>query len=136
MQVLRKASRRLLGGHTLVEVLIAATILVTVLMASVRSQMSSLQLLKTARETEVATEILQEAMAQAFLESNGELAGAGGDYAPGDPIVTHQTLRDQALTYVLPDGGVVGGFLDIQFQITWTSSTGQQRTLTLSGGKR
>jgi type II secretory pathway pseudopilin PulG len=136
MQISRRTLCHSIRGQTLVEVLFAATILATVLMSSVRSQMSSIALLKTARETEVATEILQESMAQAFLESNAELVGAGGDYAPGIAIATHQALRDQEVIYTLPDGGEVNGFLDVRFQITWTSSTGQQRTLTLSGGKR
>jgi hypothetical protein len=118
--------------------MIAATLLVTLLLASLRSQTSSTQLMKTAGETELATEILREAMAQAFLASNDELVNEGGSYSPGAPLALTQSLGDQVVTYSLPDydGGATPAFLSVLFRVQWTSDTGQTRELALRGGKR
>jgi Tfp pilus assembly protein PilV len=126
------------AGHSLVEVLIAGTILVTALLASVRNQISSLALLESSRDTEVATELLRAAMDECFLASNAELADAGGAYAPGVALDLPEALEGQQLVYTLPGyaGGAVPAFLEVQFQLTWTSSSGLPRTQVLNGGKR
>jgi type II secretory pathway pseudopilin PulG len=126
------------AGQSLVELMMAVSILATALLASLRSQMSSVRLMKSARETEIATELLREAMAQSFLATNEELIDDGGGYSPGASITTQRALVDQEVQYTLPDveGGVVPEFLAVSFQIAWTSSTGERRTLTMSGGKR
>lgn len=126
-------------GSSLVEVLLAASMLSVSMLGALRSQVSSVQLMKEARETELAVQVLHEAMARAQLETNAELAGADGDLAPGEPLATSLVLTDQVVQYTLPglaDGDPVPVCLGLRFQISWTSSSGLPRTLALVGAKR
>jgi type II secretory pathway pseudopilin PulG len=138
MYPLRSRSARGTAGSSLVELLIAASMLAISMMAALRSQISSVQLMKEARETEVAVQVLHEAMAQALLATNDDLATGGGDYAPDVALDTSLTLKDQDVRYTLPGygGGAVPACLTIRFQLSWTSRSGIARTMTLVGTKR
>lgn len=126
-------------GFTLVELLIAVTVLALALFAGLRSQTAAIELMREARETEVAIEVLREGMAQLMLEDNDELCDAGGSVAPGVALVTHDALPDQALTYTLPgytEGHPVPDCLAMRLELQWTTSRGRTRTMTLVGAKR
>lgn len=126
-------------GHSLVELMVAASMLAVSMLAALRSQVSSVQLMNEARETEAAVQVLQEAFAQALLESNAELAGDDGDLGPDRPMVMSTLLKDQVVQYSLPgyaQGDPVPSCLTLRFQLAWTSTSGLPRTLTLVGSKR
>lgn len=126
-------------GFTLVELLIAVTVVALALFAGLRSQTAAIELMREARETEVAIEILREGMAQLMLEDNDDLCDAGGSVEPGVALVTHDALEGQTLTYALPGyvaGDPVPDCLALRLELQWTTSRGRSRTMTLVGAKR
>ena len=125
------------AGFSLVELMIASAILATVLLATVRSQFSSRQLMAEARETELAVELLEQALAEVLDQDVTELADAGGNYVPGGGLQNMPAvLDDQVVTYDTPDytaGDPVPSILTVEVQVDWTSATGQARSLSLVG---
>jgi prepilin-type N-terminal cleavage/methylation domain-containing protein len=129
----KKESRR---GMTMLEVMVATTVLVTAAIGSGMAQMASHNLLRTSTETTLAVDELHNAMERVLLLPRRDLAISDGLYAPGQKIeaFNDHALADEQIAVTYP-GAVVDQpppeSLEVQLAITWTTFDGHTRTLTL-----
>lgn len=128
------------GGFTLLEVLIASSVIVIALLAAYSSQISSLGLLKTTRDNNTAMAELTAAMEMILTEPVDDIPIAGSEYEANQAIVAFndRSLRNERIvaTYPnLPVGGAIPDLLEITLTLTWTDWSGRQRNMTLRSAK-
>lgn len=122
------------GGFSLLEMAISVAILAMVLVSALSSNLSAQRLAKEADETQAALRALESARVEIESASLVEVTDLVGTLAPGAPVPVPAVLDNQVITYALPDwtaGDPIPDPLGIRVTINWTSSRGQNRTLSL-----
>ncbi|MCY2961110.1 MAG: prepilin-type N-terminal cleavage/methylation domain-containing protein [Planctomycetota bacterium] len=128
------------AGFTLIELMIAITVLLVAVLCTFTSQLKSRDLLQTSRETTIAMAELQEAMERILLRPVDTIPIASSAYADGRPIAAY-TDRNLSNEQIVPDypgytaGGPVPDPLPIVLTITWNDPRGRPRTKTLCSMK-
>ena len=128
-------SRR--AGFSLYELMIAVGLLLVAVLAALRTQTTSIDLVQTTRDTETATSDLQAAMEQNLLRSPDQIPIAGSPFAAGVPIAAYTDLhlRNERMVPTYPNyagGVVVPDPLQIQLTLTWSDFKGRPRTMQIA----
>lgn len=131
--------RRGRAAFTLVELMIAITVLLVAVLATFVSQLTSRDLLRTARETEVAVGDLEAAMERVLVFPPDQLPGPTGRFPDGQPIAAfdglHLPNESIVVTYPGYAGGAVPDPLSIVLTLTFDDFKGRQRVLRLASMK-
>lgn len=127
-------------GFTLIELMIAITVLTVAVLSTFITQISAHNLMRTSRETNTATADVQAAMEQLLLLPMNTIPIAGSAYVPGQPVAafTGLHLRDETIVPTYPNyagGPTVPDPLQIVLTITWSDFAGRQRILRLASMK-
>jgi hypothetical protein len=136
----RRVVRKRRAGFSLVEAMIALTVVMVAMMTSLASQLASANLLRTSRETNQAVMDLKACMDEILVMPPASLPAPGTPYADDTVIaaytglhLTAEQIRVNYPGYVA--GGAVPNPLEIELTMTWTDYAGRARTLTLSSMK-
>ncbi len=120
---------------TVVEVLCAATVLVVAVLATLSTQLGSLELVQQSRDTEVATADLRAAMERVLLDPIDEIPFAGS-FPPGVSIAAFddRSLANERIVPTYPGWSAATPLdpLPIVLTLTFTDRKGRPRTLRLS----
>lgn len=123
------------AGVTVVEVLCAATVLVVAVLATLSTQLSSLELVQQSRETEIAMADLRAAMELVLLESIDDIPAAG-NFPPAQsiPAFDDKSLRDERIVPSYPGWSAATPLdpLPIVLTLSFSDRKGRPRTLRLS----
>ena len=124
-------------GFSLYELMLAVGVLLIAVLATLRSQASSMDLVQTTRETDTATSDLQAAMEQILLRSPDQIPIAGSPFEAGQPIAAYEGLhlRNERIVPTYPNyagGAVVPDPLQIQLTLTWSDHKTRPRTMQLA----
>ena len=115
------------GGFTLLEVMLAISVLMIAVMAAMSSQGSSMNLIRASRESNTAMSDLQVAMEDILLTP--QVIDIPVNYPAGQPIpeFTNLNLGGQTIvpTYPGAAGGVVPDPLEIVLVINWNDWRGR-----------
>lgn len=129
------------AGFTLVELMVAIGVLLVASMAAFSSQLASLNLMKTSRETDTAMAELQSAMEQVLAKPLAVLAEADGDAELPDGAqladFNDRNLTDERMVVTYPGytGGDVPDPLTITLTVSWSDFQGRSRSLELTSMK-
>ena len=128
-------------GHSLVELLIAATILIIALGGSFTSHLSARGLMRESRDTDLAVGALRSNMERLQLMTIADLTRPAGAVVSGQPIVPVNglPLDQMVMTYETPGwtlGDPTPGVLNVRLRLDWTSSNGNPRSLSLRSAVR
>ena len=132
----RSKGRSRCAGFTLIEMMLAITVLVVAMLAAVASHVSSYNLLRTSAETNTAMADLRGAMEEVLLQPIAGLPLAGSTWQNGQPIArfTGLNLPNEQVVITYPGfvaGGTVPDPLQIVLTISWNDYAGRPRTLTI-----
>lgn len=123
------------AGFSLLEILIAILVLIVAVTAAFATQLGSLNLLNTARETNTAMADLENAMERALAFATDQIPVPGSQFQAGQPIAAFQGLHldNESIVATYPGyaGGTVPDPLEIVLTITWNDWVGRPRTLRL-----
>jgi prepilin-type N-terminal cleavage/methylation domain-containing protein len=127
------------GGFTLIELMLAITVLVVALLAAVASHVSSYNLLRTSSETNAAMADLRGAMEDILTLNTSlqNLPAAGSEFANGQPIAKYAGKSFPTENIVATYPGYAGGAaipdpLQIVLTITWNDYVGRPRTMRIA----
>ncbi len=112
----------------------SVAILAMVLVSALTSNLSAQRLANEADETKAALRALESARVELESASLIEVTDLMGSLSPGSPVPIPAILDGQVITYALPDwtvGDPIPDPLGVRLTISWTSSRGQERTLSL-----
>jgi prepilin-type N-terminal cleavage/methylation domain-containing protein len=127
------------SGFTLVEVMIAVTVLMVAVLGAFVAQLGSHNLLRTSRDANRAMADLESAMEQVILLQPDQIPIPGSAFASGQPIAAFTNLHFRTETIVPTYPGYVPGTvpdpLPIVLTCTFVDQLGRQRKLTLSSMK-
>lgn len=133
------AARGRRAGFTLIELMIAITVLLVAVLGTFVSQLKARELMQTSRETSIAMADLQGAMEQILLRPVDLIPVASSAYADDQPIAAYTDLHlpNQRIVADYPgfSGGAVPDPLPIVLTMTWTDPRGRPRTKTLRSMK-
>jgi len=133
------ATRARSGGFTLVEVMIATTVLMVAVLTTFVTAISSHDLVRGARDTNTGIADLQAAMEEVLLRSVDEIPVAGSPFAPNAPIAafTNLHLRNETIVASYPGyaGGAIPDPLPIVLTLSFRDGKGRPRTLKLASMK-
>lgn len=132
-------------GFTLVELMVAITVLMIAVVGTVQAQLQALDLMRSSRESDVAMADLRAAMEELLLLSPAAIiaadTGVGATpplkYVEGAPITSwsDRNLRNERIVvdYANWNAGdlVIADPLEIQLTSTWTTFKGGTRSLNL-----
>lgn len=127
-------------GFTLVEMMIAITVLAVAVLSTFITQISSHNLMRTSRETNVAMADAEAAMDRLLLLPVDEIPVAGSLFAAGQPVAafTNLHLDNETIVPTYPGYAGVGPIpdpLQIVLTVTWNDYAGRQRIIRLSSMK-
>jgi prepilin-type N-terminal cleavage/methylation domain-containing protein len=130
-------ARRSRRGFTLIELMIAVSVLVVAVLTTFETQLASHRLVRTSRETNAATADLATAMEELLLLPRAQIPIAGSDFEAGQPIAAFEgrSLRDERIVATYPDyvpGGAVPDPLAVVLTATWTDHGGRTRSLRIA----
>jgi prepilin-type N-terminal cleavage/methylation domain-containing protein len=137
-QALRRNSE---GGFSLIELMIAITVLTVAVLSTFITQLSSHNLLRTSRETNMAVADAHAAMEALLLVTPiSSLPVAGSTYASGQPIASFNGLHltNERVVASYPNyvpGGVVPDPLQIVIEVTWNDFGGRPRRIRIASMK-
>lgn len=125
------------AGFSLVELAVMLTVLLTAVLAAMRTQLSSVDLIRTRHETALAAADLRTAVEGILRLPASSIPLAGGPYAPDQPIAEFDGLHlnGQSIVPSYPGyvpGGPIPDPLPIVLTLTWTDYAGRTRTLRLA----
>ena len=128
------------GGFTMVEMIVAITVLLIAVLSTSVAQIAALRLQDGAKETNVALADLESAMESVMAMSIDTIPIDGSRFEAGQPVAAYEGLhlRDQRIVTTYPGytlGGVVPDPLPIVMTTTWTDRRGAQRSAVLRGMK-
>jgi hypothetical protein len=114
--------------------MIAIGILLVAVLATIQSQITSLNLVQTTHETDTATSDLQAAMEQILLRSPDQIPITGSPFEAGLPIAAFSNLhlRNERMVPTYPNyagGPTVTDPLQIQLTLSWNDFRGRPRTM-------
>lgn len=132
-----KIRRSRSAGFSLYELMIAVGILLVAVLATLQSQITSLNLVHTTHETDTATSDLQAAMEQILLRSPDQIPIVGSPFAAGLPIAafTNLHLRNERIVPTYPNypgGLIVPDPLQIQLTLNWNDYRGRPRRMQIA----
>ncbi|MFN0242116.1 MAG: prepilin-type N-terminal cleavage/methylation domain-containing protein [Planctomycetota bacterium] len=135
-----RRARRTRQGFTLVEMMIAITVLAVAVLSTFITQISSHNLMRTSRETNVAMADAEAAMDRLLLLPVDEIPVAGSLFAAGQPVAafTNLHLDNETIVPTYPGFAGVGAIpdpLQIVLTVTWNDYAGRQRIIRLSSMK-
>ncbi|MFT5049036.1 MAG: prepilin-type N-terminal cleavage/methylation domain-containing protein [Chlamydiales bacterium] len=123
------------AGFTLLELMVAIGILLVASMGALTSQVTSMNLIKTSRETNIAMAELQAAMERVLAEPAQQLP-IHTEYGEGVsiPAFMDRHLQDENVVVTYPGyvGGDVPDPLPVQLTIRWSDFHGRPRSLLLT----
>ena len=125
------------AGLTMVELMVAISILLFAVAGAVASQVASQRLADTGAETSASMADLQACMEQVLLQPVETIPVAGSAFAANQPVAAFEGLHltDERIVATYP-GYVVGGTvpdpLEIVLTSTWRDHGGRTRTLRLA----
>jgi prepilin-type N-terminal cleavage/methylation domain-containing protein len=126
-------------GFTLVELMIAITVLLVAVLATFVSQLRARDLIRTARDTEVATGDLEAAMERVLVFPPDQLPGPAGRFPDGQPIAAFEGLHlaNESIVVTYPGfaGGEVPDPLSIVLTLTFDDFSGRPRVMRLASMK-
>jgi len=129
----RRGSRRRRAGFTLLEVMFGTLVLMVSLLAAFTSQLLSLNLVRTARDSNTAMSELTAAIEEVTSVAADTMPST---FAAGAPIPAYQdrALRGETVTVTYPNlvPGATPNPLAITVTINWTAWNGRAATLSLS----
>jgi len=132
----RHSLRRRCGGFTLVEIMVAVSVILIAVAGTLASQLSAQRLNLQAAETAAAMADLQTCMEEILLLPVEEIPVAESEFADRQPIAAYEGLHltGERITASYPDydGGAVPDPLEIVLTNTWRDSGGSTRTVQLS----
>ena len=135
----RPGGRRASGGFTLVELMIAITVMMVAVLATFVTQLSSHNLMRTARDTNVAMGDLQAAIEQVLVFPCNQLPQPTGRFPNGQAIAAfdglHLANERIVVTYPGYAGGAIPDPLQIVLTLTFNDHAGRQRVLRLASMK-
>lgn len=136
MKTMTRCGRSGTAGFSLVELMIAVTVILVGLLTAYSSELSSLEVVKTSRETNTATADLQACMESILVLPPAEIPDPNGPYAPGQIIEAYRDLHleNQRMVATYPNlvtGQPVPDPLEIQLTMSWTDRQGRGRELRL-----
>jgi prepilin-type N-terminal cleavage/methylation domain-containing protein len=121
------------GGFTLLEVMLAISVMLITLVAAVSSQITSMNLVRSTRESNTAMADLQTAMEELLLSDAEDLPL---DFPPGTPLAafTGLNLDGEAITPTYPGwgGGPVTDSIQIVLTMTWNDWRGRPMQMRLA----
>jgi prepilin-type N-terminal cleavage/methylation domain-containing protein len=128
------------AGFSLVELMIAVTVILFGLLTAYSSELSSLEVVKTSRETNTAMADLQACMESMLVLPPAEIPNPEGPYAPGSIVEAFRDLHleNQRIVATYPNlvaGQPVPDPLEIVLTMTWTDRQGRGRELRISSVK-
>ena len=122
------------GGFTLIEIMLAASVMLIAVMAAFSSQVSSVNLLRASRESNTAMADLQTAMEEVLVRTIDNMPVV---HPPGQaiPAYTNLNLTNQTITPSYPTYAGVGPVpdpLEIILTMTWQDWRGRPMTAQLA----
>jgi type II secretory pathway pseudopilin PulG len=133
----RRKSRR--SAFTMVELMIAATILMIAVLSTFVAQIGSNNLLRVSRETNTGMADLETAMESVLLRPVDEIPIATSPFKPNVPIAAFTNLHLSGETIVPTYPGYAGGTipdpLEIVLTLRFKDFKGRQRTMQLASMK-
>lgn len=125
------------AGFSLLELMFAMSILTVGVMASFSSQVGSMELMRSSRETQTATADLRAAMEDLLTRTPDFLVEhASSPYKPGESVAAFDDLHlsDQRIVATYPnweEGDAAPDPLQIVLTCTWSDYEGRERELVL-----
>jgi len=122
------------GGFSLLETMIAISVLMIAVLSAVSSQVTSVNLLRTNRESNAAMTDLERAMEALLLEETLDEIVANNPAGVPLPAFAGLNLPNETVIPTYPGvvGGVVTDPLEIVVNMTWSDWRGRQRSLQLA----
>lgn len=123
----------------MVELMIAATILMVAVLSTFVAQIGSHNLVKVAHETNTGMADLQAAMEAVLLRPVNEIPIPSSPFKPNTPIAAFNNLHlnGESIVPTYPGyaGGIVPDPLQIVLTLTFKDHKGRQRTMKLASMK-
>ncbi len=124
----------------MIEVIIAFGVLLIAVMSALSSQITSMRLMTSSRETAIAMSDLQGCMERLLLLRSDEMPVPGSEFEAGQPVEAYTDLHlgNETIVPTYPGyvmGGTVPDPLPIILTLSWTDPQGHARNLNLSSMK-
>ena len=124
------------GGFASVELLISLAILVVAVLSAFGSQLATLRLVDTSRQTQIALDDLRACMERILSLPAADLPIAGSDYEHGQAVeaFTDLHLDEERMVATYPGWTPGAEVLDPQpvvLTLTWSDEMGRERSLAL-----
>ena len=126
----------------MLELMVAIGVLMVAVLSAFGSQLTSLNLVMSSRETDTAVTDAQACMESILTMQTDQIPLSSSPYADGVVIAGYDNLTDQQVIATYPgfpsgsdDPGDVPDPLEIVLNVTWRDSKGRPRSLTLSSVK-
>lgn len=133
---LRTEERSGRKGLSLIEVMVAVTVMTIAILGTIGAQTMSRELAATSRDTNRAVADLRAAMEEVLLLSIDEIPDADGPYAPGVSIDRFEDLHlnDQSIVATYPNyaGGPVPDPLQVVLECRWSDHAGRDRSISIA----
>ncbi len=132
--------RRHQAGFSMVEVMMALSVLLVAVLGAFSSQAASSNLIRISRETDLALADLQACMEQALTLTTDDLPIVGSLFEDGQPVALYEDLNLEGESIVATYPGYVAGLtipdpLEIVLTLTWNDYGTRPRTVTLRSVK-
>ncbi len=135
----RKSAGSGKSGFTIIELMIAITVLLVAVLSTFTSQIKARDLMETSRETSIASADLQAVMERILVLPVDRIPVAASLYADGQPVAayTNRNLRNELIVADYPGyaGAAIPDPLPIVLTLTWTDRLGRPRTMQLRSMK-
>lgn len=136
----RRWGRHPCAGFTMVELMVAIAVLLVAVMTAFSTQLTSMNLMTTSRETNFAAAELQACMEQVLLLPTSKIPIQESEFAAGRPVAryTDLNLQNEEIVATYPGyvaGGPIPDPLPIVLTITWTDGQGRARNMMLRSMK-
>ena len=132
--------RRHQAGFSMVEVMLALSVLLVAVLGAFSSQAASSNLIRISRETDLALADLQACMEQALTLTTDDLPIVGSLFEDGQPVALYEdlNLEGESIVTTYPDyvvGQTIPDPLEIVLTLTWNDYGTRPRTVTLRSVK-
>ena len=128
------------AGFSMVEVMLALSVLLVAVLGAFSSQAASSNLIRISRETDLALADLQACMEQALTLTTDDLPIVGSLFEDGQPVALYEdlNLEGESIVTTYPDyvvGQTIPDPLEIVLTLTWNDYGTRPRTVTLRSVK-
>lgn len=126
----------------MMELMVAVGVLLVAVLTAFGSQLTSMNLVSTSRETDTAITELQACMESVLTVEADKIPLASSDYAAGEEIDGYDALSNASMVANYPgfpvgsnDPRDVPDPLEIVLILTWNDAKGRERSMTLTSVK-